>query len=165
MIPLGRVSLWPAVGVIAAAGLFWLLGYFSGVNITFWQLALLALAAMLVAGVVSGLRPDTAAPPELRTQEVNSPTWRPFADVNRWEDQLIFAEAKPGRFETTTAKTRMVELVDERLRLRRGLTLASRPDECRDLLGDDLHRFLTRPAPDCPNERQLREYLQRIEEI
>lgn len=163
--PFGRLRLWPAVGAVALAVVFWGAARVTGVDFAIWQLVLLALAALLANSVVNGMRADTEKAPPLVTTTVNEPSWRPFAEVNRWEDRLIFAEAKPGRFEDTNAKQHLVETASERLRLRRGLSLAKQPDQCRALLGDPTFLFLTQPAPDCPTPRQLGEYLQAIEEI
>ncbi|MEU6246268.1 hypothetical protein [Glycomyces sp. NPDC047010] len=163
--PFGRVRLWPAVGAVALAVLAWALAYIGGVDFAIWQLVLLAVASLLVHSVVSGMRADTEPAPELRAHTVNEPSWRPFADVNRWEDRFIFAEAKPGRFATTNAKQQLTELAAERLRLRRGLSLAAQPAECRAALGESAYLFLTGPVPDCPSPQQLGAYLKAIEEI
>jgi hypothetical protein len=163
--PFGRLRLWPAVGAVALAFVFWGAARISGVDFAIWQLVLLSLAALLANSVVNGMRADNEKAPPLVTTTVNDPSWRPFTEVNRWEDRLIFAEAKPGRFEGTNAKQQLVEVASERLRLRRGLSLADQPDQCRDLLGESTFLFLTQPAPDCPTPRQLGEHLQAIEEI
>ncbi|SDD44302.1 hypothetical protein [Glycomyces harbinensis] len=163
--PFGRVRLWPAVAAVAAAVLLWAAALVSGVDFALWQLILLALAALLALSVVDGMRADTEPSPELHVRSVNEPSWRPFADVSRWEDRLIFAENKPGRFEDSNAKKQLVELASERLRLRRGLSLEHQPDQCRALLGDRTFLFLTQPAPDCPTPRELGEHLTAIEEI
>ncbi|MFB9659384.1 hypothetical protein ACFQS3_14925 [Glycomyces mayteni] len=163
--PFGRVRLWPAVGAVALAVFAWAFAYLGGVDFAIWQLVLLALAALLTYSVVTGMRADTEPAPELRAHTVNEPSWRPFADVNRWEDRFIFAEAKPGRFATTNAKQQLTELAAERLRLRRGLSLAAQPDECRAALGEAAYLFLTGPVPDCPTPQQLGAYLKAIEEI
>jgi hypothetical protein len=163
--PFGRLKLWPAVGAVAAACVFWAIALISGVDFALWQLVLLALAALFANSVVNGMRADTERAPELVVRTANEPSWRPFAEVNRWEDRLIFAEAKPGRFEGTNAKQQLVELAAERLRLRRGLSLAAQPAECREVLGERTFLFLTGPVPDCPTPWQLGEHLQAIEEI
>lgn len=163
--PFGRLTLWPAVGAVALAVVFWAIALVSGVDFSLWQLILLALAALLVNSVINGMRADTVKAPELRVRTVNDPSWRPFTDVNRWEDRLIFAQAKPGRFETSNAKRQLVEIASERLRLRRGLTLDGRPDQCRALLGEHTFAFLTGPVPDCPAPRELDVHLKAIEEI
>ncbi|MQM27511.1 hypothetical protein [Glycomyces albidus] len=163
--PFGRLRMWPVVGTVAAAGLAWAVARMSGVEFALWQVVMLALAALFAHSVVSGMRADTEAAPELVVHTVNEPSWRPFADVNRWEDRFIFAEAKPGRFDTTNAKQQLVALAAERLRLRRGLSLTEQPAECRAVLGESTYRFLTGPVPDCPTPRQLGEHLHAIEEI
>lgn len=163
--PFGRLRLWPAVGAVAAAVFFWSVAMVSGVDFSLWQLVLLALAGLLALWVVDGMRADTEPAPELVVRTVNEPSWRPFGEVNRWEDRLIFAETKPGRFEGSNAKRQLVEIASERLRLRRGLSLERHPDQCRELLGEATFLFLTRPAPDCPAPRRLGEHLNAIEEI
>jgi hypothetical protein len=163
--PFGRVRLWPAVGAVAAAVFFWSVAMISGVDFSLWQLILLALAGLLAVSVVDGMRADTERAPELIVRTVNEPSWRPFADVNRWEDRFIFAEAKPGRFASSNAKQQLVELASERLRLRRGLSLERHPEECRALLGEPAFLFLTEPTPDCPAPWRLGEHLTAIEEI
>ncbi|WP_026930722.1 hypothetical protein [Glycomyces tenuis] len=163
--PFGRLRFWPAVGVLAAAVALWGLARISGVDLLLWQLALLALAALTVGAMLSALRPDTEPGPELTTQSVNSPTWRPFIEVNRWEDQLIFAEARRGPFEDGKVKQRLVQLTEERLRLRRGLSLHGDAEQCREILGDRTYAFLTEPVHDCPTEWELGEHLTRIEAV
>ncbi|SDL01323.1 hypothetical protein SAMN05216298_2270 [Glycomyces sambucus] len=163
--PLGRLRLWPAVASVAAAVAVWAAALIGGVDFAIWQLVLFALAAVLAYSVVSGMRADTEPAPELVVHTVNEPSWRPFTDVNRWEDRFIFAEAKPGRFATTNARQQLTELAAERLRLRRGLSLAEQPEECRVVLGEATYLFLTGPVPDCPAPRVLGEHLQAIEEI
>lgn len=163
--PFGRLRIWSALGAVGAAAAVWGIARISGVDMLLWQVALLALAVLAAFSVVSALQPDTEPGPELVTRTVNTPTWRPFAEANRWEDRLIFAEAKPGRFEEGKVKSGMVELVEERLRLRRGLSLADAPEQCRELLGERTYEFLTRPVADCPSEAELDEHLTRIENI
>ncbi|GAA1687159.1 hypothetical protein GCM10009830_38380 [Glycomyces endophyticus] len=163
--PLGRLRPWPVVAAVAAAGAAWVVALMAGVDVAVWQLVLLALAAVLAYSVVAGMRADTEAAPELVVHTVNEPSWRPFTDVNRWEDRLIFAEAKPGRFATTNARQQLAELAAERLRLRRGLSLTGQPEECRAVLGEATYLFLTGHVPDCPSPRQLGEHLHAIEEI
>ncbi|HEX2145060.1 MAG TPA: hypothetical protein VHG10_11180 [Glycomyces sp.] len=163
--PFGRLRLWPALGAVAGACCFWVVALVSGVDFSLWQLVLLALAALLVNSVVNGMRADAEQAPDLVVRTVNEPSWRPFSEVNSWEDRFIFAEAKPGRFADTKAKQQLVELASERLRLRCGLSLERQPDECRALLGERTFAFLTRPTPDCPTPAQLGEHLQAIEEI
>jgi hypothetical protein len=163
--PFGRLRFWPAVGVLAAAAVVWLLARVSGVDLVLWQLALLALAALAVSAMISAMRPDTEPGPELVTQDLNSPTWRPFVAVNRWEDQLIFAQTGHGPFHESKAGRRLVQLAEERLRLRRGLSLRDDPEQCREVLGERTYAFLTRPVRDCPTERELGEHLTRIEAV
>lgn len=163
--PFGRLKLWPAFGAIAAAVFFWSVALVSGVDFALWQLVLLALAALVAGSMISGMRADTEPNPDLVVRTVNEPSWRPFAEVNRWEDRFVFAEAKPGRFGTSNAKAQIEEVAAERLRLRRGLTLAADPEACRALLGEATFHFLTRPVPDCPSPRELAEHLKTIEEI
>ncbi|GAB3219772.1 hypothetical protein GCM10027447_03220 [Glycomyces halotolerans] len=163
--PFGKLRPWTAVGIVAAVTAFWGLGRLSGVDLLLWQLLLVSLAALAVSAIVSALRADTEPPPPLTTRTVNAPTWRPFVDVNRWEDRLIFAETKPGRFEESTAKKALVELVEERLRLRHGISLHGEPGRCRELLGENTYEFLTRPVADCPTQWQLDAHLRNIEEI
>lgn len=163
--PFGRLRPWSAVGIVACAAAVWGIARVSGVELLLWQVALLALAGLALSAMVSALRPDTEPGPELTTGSVNTPTWRPFVEVNRWEDQLIFAETRPGTFDGSNAKQRIVELAEERLRLRRGLSLRGDADQCRGILGERTYAFLTAPVPDCPAEWQLHEHLTRIEAI
>lgn len=163
--PFGRLRPWPAIGVVAAAFAAGGLASISGVDVLLWQVVLLALAGLAAGALISALHPDAEPGPELTVRKINTPTWRPFVEVNRWEDQLIFAETGRRTFEESNAKQRLVELTEERLRLRRGLSLHAHPDQCRELLGERTYALLTEPAADCPTERQLGEHLTRIEAI
>ncbi|HLU27154.1 MAG TPA: hypothetical protein VKZ65_01865 [Glycomyces sp.] len=163
--PFGRLRPATIIGVLAAAAAFWGFARLSGVDLLLWQIALLALAGLALSAIIAALRPDTEDGDELATRRLNTPTWRPFIEVNRWEDQLIFAETRPGAFEESNAKPKIVELAEERLRLRRGLSLREDPEQCRALLGEPTYAFLTEPVADCPDERRLHEHLTRIEAL
>jgi hypothetical protein len=163
--PFGRLRRAAVIGVLAASAAFWGFATLSGIDLLLWQVALLALAGLALTAILATLRSDAEDGEELTTRRVNEPTWRPFIEVNRWEDQLIFAETRPGAFEESNAKLKIVELAEERLRLRRGLSLREDPEQCRALLGEPTYAFLTEPVADCPTERLLHEHLTRIEAL
>ena len=84
--------------------------------------------------------------------------------VRRWSRRLEwgataherFSHAVPGRFR---------EIVDERLRQRHGLTMASDPGRARQLLGEDAWTFLLEPARHIPTPRQVAEVVRRVESL
>ena len=65
--------------------------------------------------------------------------------IGRWEDRLLWGERDTGRFAGLVVP-RMAELVNERLRQRHGITLASAPEQARQLTGEELWNLLHSPS-------------------
>jgi hypothetical protein len=83
--------------------------------------------------------------------------------VSRWESRLEWAQDR-DRF-ARSARPRLAELVDERLRQRHGINRAADPDAARAALGEPLWAFLHGPAGRPPTPRELAALVTRMEEL
>ena len=67
--------------------------------------------------------------------------------TRRWETRLSFSRLHGDRNQfARTVQPKLVELIDERLRLRHGLTRAGDPERARAVLGEPLWHFVTVPV-------------------
>lgn len=82
--------------------------------------------------------------------------------VNRWEVRLSSAKGDPDRFARTTWPA-IVEIADERLRQRHGVTLAGDPQRARALLGEAAWSLLSNPPKRTPTPRDLAAIVAQLE--
>lgn len=128
-------------------------------------LALLALRR-LVGGVAPP--PHPAALP--RDPAFDDGTYRWGAEdalggaVHRWARQIAWARDNPQRF-ASQAHPLLVELVDERLRQRHGVSRSTDPERARTLLGEPLWTFLATPPKRSPAPRDLVALVAEVEKI
>lgn len=101
-----------------------------------------------------GGRPGRAAEPDEPDQLADA--------VRRWQTRLSAGRAGIRPFAGTSP---LFELVDERLRLRHGLTLDSDPPRARTLLGERLWAYLADPAAATPPPRELAALLTDVEKL
>jgi hypothetical protein len=144
-----------------------------------WAPPYLLIAAVAVAGVLVRRAVSLVAEsPRFRTRELVrvplrgrgiEPGWYEGEDgvvraVRRWSRRLEWGSTAPERF-SHTVSGRFREIVDERLRQRHGLTMASDPARARELLGEDAWTFLLEPARHIPTPRQVAEVVRRVESL
>jgi hypothetical protein len=84
--------------------------------------------------------------------------------VGRWDDRLNWGDRDATRFAGIVVP-RLAELVDERLRQRHGLSMAGDPARARDLLGEDLWRFLHSPPVKGVTPRDVATMIAKVEEL
>jgi hypothetical protein len=168
----GYTPRWVA-GQVALAGLFGLLASVileiqllpAGRYLHFGQLWLAVTAAVLVRWLARPLRepaPPPAGPPaDLTLAELRD---RPYPLADRWERRLSVTSGDPQWY-TTVVRDRLATLVAERLRQRHGVQLATDPDRAREVLGAELHGFLTAPLGHTPGPGELGRLITRMEEI
>ncbi len=84
--------------------------------------------------------------------------------TSRWNFRLGWGHDSADRF-TRTVWQRLVELTDERLRLRHGISRQGEPERARALLGEPLWTFLDAPVGKPPTPRELALILTRMEEL
>ena len=163
----GRQVLRLALLAAALAGAAWVVLYVVNVVIDYWFLFLVAAALIAVRRVAVAMRPDPdlVARPD-RDPEAGDLAFpaRPFAEARRWADRLDWMDRDAGRFRRRV-RPALVQIVDERLRQRHGLTLNGDPGRARTLLGDPLWTVLTAPEPKAPTPRDLAALLARVEEL
>jgi hypothetical protein len=83
--------------------------------------------------------------------------------VRRWDRRLAWGIEGPDRFRHTVAG-RLGEVVDERLRLRHGITRDSDPQKARALLGERVWALLG-PIDRVPSHRQVQAALEDLEKV
>lgn len=84
--------------------------------------------------------------------------------VGRWESRLEWGHDSADRF-ARGLQPRLAEIVDERLRLRHGVSRASDPVRARQLLGEPLWTFLQGPVGKVPGPREFAALVARMEEL
>lgn len=108
-----------------------------------------------LAAVAAPPLPIPKAPPE-PPDEHGDPTLTDglFLAVNRWDTRLAWTERDRAAFGTTILP-RLAEIVDERLRLRHGVTRFSDPARARQLLGERLWSLLHVPVGRYPTPNEF----------
>jgi hypothetical protein len=86
--------------------------------------------------------------------------------TGRWETRLSWArlQSDPHQF-ARTVQPRLIQLVDERLRLRHGVVRAHDPVKARALLGDALWTFVTTPVHTTMTPRDLAAVISQMEAL
>jgi hypothetical protein len=145
------------VGVVSVlgAGVAYALLLTSGVAIPY----LLLLFILVVAQVVRRVLVLSAADPVPSTLRRSSAEW-PGQDqwaelprdglhlaTARWDTRLGWMRLRDGPEQfARNVQPRLVEIIDERLRLKHGITRAREPERARAVLGETLWRFVTAPV-------------------
>jgi hypothetical protein len=136
----------------------------------------LAFTTMLVLLVLRRLVRQVAAAPPPRAAMVRRSSLEDEAEyrwgagdglrsaVSRWESRLEWGHDSAERF-ARGVQPRLAEFVDERLRLRHGLSRATDPARARAVLGEPLWTFLHQPVSKPPAPRELAALLARMEEL
>lgn len=128
-------------------------------------LTLLILRRIVERAAPSPPRPP--APPRDPALDDGSYRWGAedgLGGVRRWERRLAWSKGEPQRF-AKGVHPALVELVDERLRLRHGVNRSTDPDRARALVGDRLWTFLAAPPKRTPAPRDLVALLAEVEKI
>jgi hypothetical protein len=84
--------------------------------------------------------------------------------VRRWEARFGWTERDHVRFGSAVLP-RLVELVEERLRHRHGVSLYADPDRAHRLLGEQLWSFLNAPVRRSPTPQELATIIAEMEKI
>jgi hypothetical protein len=84
--------------------------------------------------------------------------------VGRWESRLEWGHDSADRF-ARSVQPRLAEFVDERLRLRHGISRTADPARARAVLGEPLWTFLAQPVSKPPAPRELAALVARMEEL
>ena len=86
--------------------------------------------------------------------------------VQRWDTRLSWVRVQhdPHQF-ARTVQPRLVQLVDERLRLRHGIIRSADPARARAVLGDPLWTFMTSPVQTNVTPADLARLIRQMEEI
>jgi hypothetical protein len=126
-----------------------------------------AVLALRVLGRV--VRALPLAPPvhRQRPRDPDPPDPAPdglHAASTRWQGRLDVSLRDPERFATLVVP-QLVEIVDQRLRLRHGVNRRLDPDRARELVGEPLWTFLYEQARPLPSPRELAPLVARIETL
>jgi hypothetical protein len=84
--------------------------------------------------------------------------------IRRWTRRLEWGATGPQRYVNAVAP-RLAELVDERLRQKYGLTMASDPAKARAALGEAAWAVLHPPPGTSPNQRQIAQTVDVLEKL
>ncbi|PZG15465.1 hypothetical protein C1I95_19580 [Micromonospora craterilacus] len=154
-----------AVTVVAVAGL-----RVVGLRVSLLVLVAAVLTLLVVRRIVAALAPSRtrAGVPSRGGEEDGTYNWAARdalrTAINGWELPLDWSKTNPERF-TGVVLPRLVELADERLRLKHGVTREADPTRARALLGDRLWTFLETPPRRTPSPRDLAVIVAELEKI
>jgi hypothetical protein len=84
--------------------------------------------------------------------------------VGRWDARLSWSDRDPPRF-MSAVRSRMAEIVEERLRQHHGCTSTSDPRRARELMGERLWAFLFSPLARTPNPGELAAVVDDMEKL
>jgi hypothetical protein len=86
--------------------------------------------------------------------------------VTGWSTRLAWLHARsdPRQF-IRSVQPRLVQVIDERLRLKHGVTLSGDPRRARELLGETLWVFVNEPVPKNPTPRELAGLVKLMEDL
>lgn len=159
-----------ALFALCCAVVVYLVLQYAGYAVPYPLLAcgIFALSALrrALATVAAPSLPALTAPPR---PEGPAPLPADLADglylaTSRWETRLSWSERDGPRF-VATVQPRLVDLVDERLRIRHGVLRASDPVRARALLGEALWSLLHEPAGRSPTPHELAAVVERMEAL
>jgi hypothetical protein len=156
-----------AVGALVA----WLLLQFSGVAVPYPLLFMILLVAQLLRRTLRWLDPQPI-PAGLRLPIIEPDgDGPPPADglqlaVARWDTRLAWVRMQrdPHQF-ARTVQPRLIQLVDERLRLRHGVVRSTDPARARAIVGGPLWTFMTSPVQESVTPTDLARLIRQMEEI
>jgi hypothetical protein len=165
---------WVIVPVVISAigGLVgWLLLQFSGVAVPYPLLFIILLVVQLQRRTLRWLDPQPI-PVGLREPIIEPAGDAPApADglqlaVARWDTRLAWVRMQrdPHQF-ARTVQPRLIQLVDERLRLRHGVVRSTDRARARAILGDPLWTFMTTPVQASVTPTDLAQLIRQMEEI
>jgi hypothetical protein len=138
--------------VAGSAGLAWILltmlktvGYSAPYALVFTALLAFATLTALVREVGASPLPVTlrAGLPPRAGADADDDGMQ--STVRHWEMRLDWTGRDGNRFASATQPA-LVEIIDERLRVRHGIDRRIDPDRARELLGPVLHKFVTEPV-------------------
>ncbi|HKS98549.1 MAG TPA: hypothetical protein VJT31_03380 [Rugosimonospora sp.] len=161
--------------LVAAAGA--LVGYailrLSGLYVPYLLLFAALFTVLLLRRVLRGV-PVRPVPESLR-----QPPATPVAGEGGWGDRdglqlavtawdarlsWLHSRTDPRQF-IRSVQPRLVQIMDERLRLRHGVTIEGDPQRARELLGEQLWLFVTRPVTKNPTPREFAALVKHVEEM
>ncbi len=166
--PLARRVLGTVAGCMIVA--FVLLSFLHSLRFT--APYLLIVAALLTASVLYALVQRVGARPLPDTMKAGPATHAlPHADedgleaaVRHWELRLDWTGRDGQRFAAATQPA-IIEIIDDRLRVRHGVDRRADPKQARELLGPRLWTFVTEPARRRMTGRELSALAAEMEEL
>lgn len=164
-----KTALWSAIGALFGYGVL----YAFTVRVPYALIFALLLSARVLRRVLRDLDvapvPDTLRRAPARPQRSSS-NWGEQDGLARaiagWQTRLEWLHSRddPRQF-IRTVQPRLVKLIDERLRLRHGVTIAGDPQRASELLGEPLWTFVSQPVAKNPSPRALAALVAQMEEL
>jgi hypothetical protein len=168
---LAKAVLWSTV----LAFPIWALARSTGFGVPYPLVAMLLLEVRVLRGVLRWVDarplPDSLTRPsaDLVSADQAEASHRDglVMAMRRWETRLSFVRLHGDRGAqfARTAQPQLVELIDERLRLRHGVVRAADPERARSVLGEPLWRFVTAPVRKNLSIREVSELISLMEAL
>ncbi len=166
---LAKVVGWSAVGGYLGYRLLRAFGLVIPYPLILFVLVGALLLRRTLTGVVADRLPPTLRRPAAEWSRDERPG--PYADglylaTARWETRLawMWPTSSPKQF-ARVVQPRLIEIIDERLRLRHGISRARAPERARAMLGEELWQLVTTPVRRPVPPRELVALIQRIEAL
>ena len=153
-----------AVGGLAAGGLGGVAAYQAGAPAP-WVVGVACLIGVLLTGVLiaalAGFHPPAGAPVGAARRK---PTDRESGGLRRVERTIDVGLRDVDRF-NLRVRPWLVHLAEQRLLHRAGVDLTREPDSARDLLGGTLWQLTQQPRTTAPTQREVGEWIARLEAL
>jgi hypothetical protein len=157
---LAKATLWS----VALALPFWAFFRVAGVDVPYALLAMVLFVARILRSLLRWIDsrplPRTLVRPsaELVSADLAETGGRDglVMATARWDTRLSWVrlQGDKGQF-ARTVQPRLIEIIDERLRIRHGVVRATDPGGARAALGEPLWQFVTAPVPKNLTPREL----------
>jgi hypothetical protein len=156
-----------AVGAVVGGGILRLMGLGAPYTLIFMVLLVVQLLRRTLAWIAPARVPASLLHPVESAGRVGETAADGlYLATARWDTRLSWVRLQhdPAQF-ARTVQPRIVQLLDERLRLRHGVRRETEPDRARELLGDALWTFATRPVARSMTPRELAALITQMEAL
>jgi hypothetical protein len=163
-----RWLFWTTLVAGIASAAVWLIAYAFGYSFPYLLVFAVFFALVALRRSVTALGAPqrvVGAPPTVTdASEIEPPPDGLHLALTRWDSRLSQSRRDADRY-ARMVRPRLVEIADERLRQRHGVTRAIDPDRAREIMGENLWTFLVTPSGRSPNPRELAAVVKDMEKL
>jgi hypothetical protein len=167
---IGKAVLWSTVLALP----FWVFFHLVAFDVPYPLIAMVLFVARVLRALLRWIDPrplpDTLVRPssELVSEDQIEAAARDglVLATSRWDNRLASAKLQhdKGQF-ARTVQPQLIDIIDDRLRVRRGIVRAADPAGARAVLGEQLWTFVTTPVPKNPTPREVAGLISLMEKV